>query len=78
MASAVATADPFGLTEVSVQDDLDRMDVDLQGAMKAFKGSPLDDVPTGAQDSRPMQLSNGTSWSLRCALEILRSLLPPT
>ena len=23
------------------------MDVDLQGAMKAFKGAPLDDVPTG-------------------------------
>ena len=47
MASAAATADPSGLTEASVQDDLDRMDVDLQGAMKAFKGSPLDDVPTG-------------------------------
>ena len=47
MASAAATADPSGLTEVSVQDDLDRKNVDLQGAMKAFKGSPLDDVPTG-------------------------------
>ena len=23
------------------------MDVDVQGAMRAFKGSPLDDVPTG-------------------------------
>ena len=36
MASAVATADPSGLTEVSVQDDIDRMNVDLQGAMNAF------------------------------------------
>ena len=47
MASAAATADPCVLTEGSVQDDLDHMGVDLQGAMKAFKGSPLDDVPTG-------------------------------
>ena len=47
MTSVVAAASPLVLTDVSIQDDLARMDVDLQGAMKAFKGSPLDDVPTG-------------------------------
>ena len=47
MASVVAAAVRLVLTEVSIQDDLARMDVDLQGAMKACKGSPLDDVPTG-------------------------------
>jgi hypothetical protein len=47
VASVVAAAVPPVLTEVRIQGDLARMDVDLQGAMKAFKGSPLDDVPTG-------------------------------
>ena len=47
MASVAAAADPPVLTTVSIQDDLARVDVDLQGAMRAFKGSTLDDVPTG-------------------------------
>ena len=46
-ASVAAAAVPPELAEVSVQDELARMDVDVQGALKAFKGSPLDDVPTG-------------------------------
>ena len=32
---------------MSVQEELARIDVDVQGALRAFKGSPLDDVPTG-------------------------------
>ena len=46
-ASVAAVAVPPVLTEVSVQEDLARMEKDMQGAMKALKGSPLDDAPTG-------------------------------
>jgi hypothetical protein len=46
-ASVAAAAVPPELTGVSVQEELARMDVDVQGALRAFKGSPLDDVPTG-------------------------------
>ena len=67
MAPAAAMADPSGLTEVSVQDDLDRMNVDLQGVMQGVM-----------QDSRQTLLFNGTSWSQACASGIIRSLLPPT
>ena len=47
VASVAAAAVPPVPTEVSVQEDLARMDVELQGVMKALKGSPLDVVPTG-------------------------------
>ena len=39
-ASVAAAAVPPELTGVSVQEELARTDVDVQGALKAFKGSP--------------------------------------
>ena len=44
--AAPAAASPV-LTEVSIQEELARMDTNVQGALNAFKGLPLDDVPTG-------------------------------
>ena len=46
-ASVAAVAVSLVVTEVSVHEELARMEVDVQGAMRALEGSPLYGAPTG-------------------------------